>query len=71
MFCFAHGIKTYDILTCCIASLFHFFGTIFDTRLGPSLRAGQDERMRRVDDENDEMALQLAQVLLVNKRSES
>ena len=46
-------------------------GTIFDTKLGPSLRASQYERMQRVDDENDEMALQLAQVLLVNKRSES
>jgi len=29
-------------------------GAIFDSKLGPSLCAGQYERMRRVDDENDE-----------------
>ena len=34
-------------------------GAIFDTKLGPRLRAGQYERIRRVDDENNEMAIQL------------
>ena len=44
-----------DLLHRSICSI--VLGAIFETKLGSSLRAGQYERMRRVD---DEMARQLA-----------
>ena len=40
-------------------------GSIFDTKVYPSLKAGRYESMRRVDDENDEMAPQLTFDLLL------
>ena len=52
------GVKEHDILTYCMArSVQLFWAPFFGTKLGPSLRAGQYERIRRVD---DEMTPQLA-----------
>ena len=47
------GVKQHDILTYRIAICSIVLGAIFDKKLDPSLRTGQFERMRRVDDENE------------------
>ena len=45
------GVKQHDILDLLHRSICSIvLGAIFDTKLGPSLRAGQYERMRRDDD---------------------
>ena len=55
MFCFAHGIKTYDILTYCIARTVPLFWAPFLTQ-NLVLVFLVFARMRRVDDENDEIS---------------
>ena len=51
LYCIVVGVKQHDILDLLHRSICSIvLGAIFDTKLGPSLRAGQYERMRRDDD---------------------